>query len=99
MKFTVEIPDDVIQWANAEGVNRQMIAKFMREELLDIGTRYGHSPDLGRPKFPGQGDSHDWRAWILNMVHVRCNTAASPQPVKKKKQSGRFPDEMFNGST
>ncbi len=99
MKFTVEIPDDIVQWANAEGVNRQMIAKFIREELQNVGTRYGHSPDLGRAKFPGQGDSHDWRAWILNELHVRCNTRAMPKPKKKKKQSGRFPEEMFNGST
>jgi hypothetical protein len=97
MKFTVEIPDDVIQWANAEGVNRQMIAKFIREELQSVGTRYGHSPDLGRAKFPGQGDSHDWRAWILNALHVRCNTAAMPKAKEKKKQRGRFPEEMFNG--
>jgi hypothetical protein len=97
MKFTVEIPDDIVQWANAEGVNRQMIAKFIREELQNVGTRYGQSPDLGRPKFPGQGDSHDWRAWILNALHVRCNTKASPQPPKKKKTRGRFPEEMFSG--
>ncbi len=99
MKFTVEIPDDIIQWANGEGVNRQMIAKFMREELQDVGTRYGHSPDLGRPKFPGQGDSKDWRAWILNMIRVRCNTSAMPKPKKKRNNRGRFPDEMFNGQT
>lgn len=95
MKFIVEIPDDIVQWANAEGVNRQMIAKFIREELQAVGTRYGHSPELGRAKFPGQGDSHDWRAWILNMLHVRCNTRAMPKPKPKKKQKGRFPDEMF----
>ena len=99
MKFIVEIPDDIVQWANAEGVNRQMIAKFMREELQQAGTRHGHAPSLGRPKFPGQGDSHDWRAWILNEIHVRCNRSAMPKPKKRKKQSGRFPDEMFNGQT
>ena len=96
MKFTVEIPDDVFQWANAEGVNRQMVAKFIREELQLVGTRYGHSPELGRGKEPGQGDSHDWRAWILNLIHVRCNTKASPKPKKKKRKTrGRFPEEMF----
>ena len=98
MKFTVEIPDDIIQWANGEGVHRNMLATFIREELQDVGTRYGQSPDLGRTKFPGQRDSKDWRAWILNMIHVRCNTSAMPKP-NKKKQSGRFPDEMFNGQT
>jgi hypothetical protein len=97
MRFIVEIPDDVIQWANAEGINRQQIAKFIRDELEAVGTRYGHAPELGRPKFPGQGDSQDWRAWILNAVHVRCNTAASPKPKPKKKARGRFPEEMFNG--
>ena len=97
MKFTVEIPDDIVQWANAEGVNRQMIAKFMREELQLVGTRYGHSPELGRPKFPGQGDSHDWRAWILNELRVRCNTQPLPKRKKKKNVDSRFPDEMFHG--
>lgn len=96
MKFIVEIPDDIIQWANAEGVNRQMIAKFMREELQKVGTRYGHSPELNRAKIPGQGDSHDWRAWILNLIKVRCNTAAMPRAKKKKQRDSRFPDEMFN---
>ncbi|KPL28073.1 MAG: hypothetical protein AMJ72_05375 [Acidithiobacillales bacterium SM1_46] len=70
MKFTVEIPDDIVQWAQAEGVNRQMIAKFMREELQLVGTRHGHTPDLQRVKLPGQ--SHEWRAWIFNLVKVRC---------------------------
>ena len=97
MKFIVEIPDDVIQWANAEGLNRQTIAKFIREELEQIGTRYGHSPELGRAKFPGQGDSHDWRAWICNIVKVRCTPAASPKPKPKRKQRGKFPEEMFHG--
>lgn len=98
MKFTVEIPDDVIAWANAEGVNRQMIAKFIREELHLVGTRYGHSPELGREKVPGQGDSHDWRAWILNLVKVRCNTKATPKFKRKgTKTRGKFPEEMFHG--
>ena len=94
MKLIVEIPDDVIQWANAEGINRQQIAKFMREELEQVGTRYGHAPELGRPKFPGQGDSQDWRAWILNIVKVRCTPKALPTPPKKKSR-GRWPEEIF----
>lgn len=68
MKFTVEIPDDVIDWANAEGVNRQMIAKFMREELSSVGFRHGHAPSLGRPQIAGQ--SRNWRGFIFNEVRV-----------------------------
>ena len=77
MKFTVEIPDDVVQWANAEAVNRQMIAKFMREELQKVGSRYGHSPELGRPQTPGR--SHEWRAFIFNYVRVIAQKKATPE--------------------
>ena len=68
MKFTVEIPDDVVDWANAEGINRQEIAKFMREELKAVGTRWGHTPSLGRPQIAGQ--SRNWRGFIFNNVRV-----------------------------
>lgn len=70
MKFTVEIPDDIIPWAQAEGVNRQMIAKFMREELHMVGSRHGHSPELNRAQIPGQ--SHEWRGFIFNDARVAC---------------------------
>ncbi len=69
MKFTVELPDDIVQWANAEGVNRQMIAKFMREELRMVSSRHGHSPTLNRAQVPGE--SHEWRGFIFNEVRVR----------------------------
>lgn len=72
MKFTVEIPDDILQWANAEGVNRQMIAKFMREELRMVSSRHGHSPTLNRAQVPGE--SHEWRGFIFNEVRVRVTT-------------------------
>jgi len=72
MKFTVEIPDDTVQWANAEGVNRQTIAKFMREELRMVSSRHGHSPTLNRAQVPGE--SHEWRGFIFNEVRVRVTT-------------------------
>ena len=75
MKFTVEIPDDVIGWANAEAVNRQQIAKFMREELHKVGSRYGFVPEL---RDVGPGKSHDWRAWIFNDVRVKAQKARQP---------------------
>ncbi len=93
MKFTVEIPDDIVQWANAEGVNRQMIAKFMREELQLIGTRHGHSPELGRGKYPG--DDHEWRAWIFNLIRVRCTT--SPTPPRRTTRADRLAKLLNNG--
>jgi len=68
MRFIVEIPDDTVQWANAEAVNRQMIAKFMREELRAVASRFGHSPELHRPQIPGQ--SHEWRGFIFNEARV-----------------------------
>ncbi len=68
MKFTVEIPDDTVEWAQAEGVNRQTLAKFMREELQMIGSRHGHSPELNRSQNPGQ--SHNWRGFIFNEARV-----------------------------
>lgn len=76
MKFTVEIPDDTFSWASAESVNRQMVAKFMREELQKIGSRYGHSPELGRPQVPGR--SHEWRAFIFNEARVRAQKSKQP---------------------
>ena len=76
MKFIVDIPDDVVQWANAEAVNRQMIAKFMLEELQSVGSRYGHSPELGRPQIPGR--SHEWRAFIFNYVRVIAQKKPTP---------------------
>ena len=72
MKFIVEIPDDIVQWAQAEGINRQTIAKFMREELQLVSSRWGHSPELKRPKIPGQ--SHEWRGFIFNEARVRIPT-------------------------
>ncbi len=69
MRFTVEIPDDVVSWAHAEGVNRQMLAKFMREELKAVGTRHGGIPEL---RDVGPGRSHDWRAWVFNDVRVKA---------------------------
>lgn len=68
MKFTVEIPDDTVQWANAEGVNRQTIARFMRDELRMVASRHGHSPELNRAQIPGQ--SHNWRGFIFNEARV-----------------------------
>lgn len=68
MKFIVELPDDTVQWAQAEGINRQTIAKFMREELQLVSSRWGHSPELNRPQIPGQ--SHEWRGFIFNEVRV-----------------------------
>jgi len=68
MKFIVEIPDDTIEWAQAEGINRQAIAKFMREELQMISSRHGHSPGLNRLQTPGQ--SHEWRGFIFNEARV-----------------------------
>lgn len=90
MKFIVEIPDDTVQWANAEAVNRQQIAKFMREELQAIGTRHGHSPELNRAQIPGQ--SHNWRGFIFNEARVRCpkitispaRSAKDPSTSKQK---------------
>lgn len=76
MKFTVEIPDDTVEWAQAEGVNRQSLAKFMREELQAIGTRHGHAPDLARPQTPGR--SHNWRGFIFNEARVRCPKITLP---------------------
>jgi hypothetical protein len=68
MRLIVELPDDTVQWANAEGVNRQTIAKFMREELHAVASRFGHSPELHRPQLPGQ--SHEWRGFIFNEARV-----------------------------
>lgn len=68
MRFLVDIPDDTVQWANAEGINRQQIAKFMREELHAVASRFGHSPELHRPQIPGQ--SHEWRGFIFNEARV-----------------------------
>jgi hypothetical protein len=68
MKIVIEIPDEIVGWAHAEGVNRQTIAKFLREELNKVGRRYGHVPELGRPQFAGE--SHEWRAFIFNTVRV-----------------------------
>ena len=68
MRFIVEIPDDTVQWANAESVNRQQIAKFMREQLHAVASRFGHSPELNRPQLPGQ--SHEWRGFIFNEARV-----------------------------
>lgn len=70
MKFVVEIPDDIVQWAQAEGINRQTIAKFMREELQMISSRHGHVTSLDREQLPGQ--SHNWRGFIFNEARVRC---------------------------
>jgi hypothetical protein len=68
VKIVIEIPDDVVEWAHAEGVNRQMIGKFLREEILQIGRRYGDIPELGRRQHPGE--SHEWRAWIFNYARI-----------------------------
>ena len=87
MKFTVEIPDDIVQWANAEAVNRQTIAKFMREELEMVGSRHGHSPELGRGKFPGE--DHEWRAWIFNVIKVRCQRSGSARSARDRLTSRR----------
>jgi hypothetical protein len=68
MKVVIEIPDDTVEWAHAEGVNRQMITKFLREEVRGIGRRFGHVPELGRGQRPGE--SHEWRAWLFNHARV-----------------------------
>ena len=85
MKFIVEIPDDTIQWAHAEGVNRQSIAKFMREELKLASSRHGHSPELNRAKLPGQ--SHEWRGFIFNEARVRCPRVSFPSAQSAKANS------------
>ena len=85
MKFIVEIPDDTIQWAQAEGLNRQTIAKFMREELQMIGTRHGHSPELNRAQIPGQ--THNWRGFIFNEARVRCPKVTIPSARSAKGSS------------
>jgi hypothetical protein len=81
MKFTVEIPDDTVQWANAEGVKRQMIAKFMREELRSVSSRFGHSPSLNRVQVPGE--SHEWRGFVFNEARVLVPTRVLPNFLKK----------------
>ena len=86
MKFTVEIPEDDLEWAQAEGINRQTIAKFMREELQAIGTRYGHSPELGKPQIPGR--SHEWRGFIFNRVRVLAQKG--PWRSRKKLDTGTY---------
>ena len=63
MKFTVEIPDRTFMRANAEGVNRQMVAKFLREELEQVCFRYG----FGRDR---KANPHEWRAFIFRQVKV-----------------------------
>ena len=83
MKFTVEIPDDTVDWANAEAVNRQMIAKFMREELQAVGSRWGHAPALHRPQIPGQ--STEWRGFIFNAVRVLVPTGPRTRDVVDKR--------------
>lgn len=77
MKFTVEIPDDIVRWAQAEGVNRQMIAKFMREELRMVSSRFGHSPKLKRPQVAGH--SHEWRGFIFNEARVLVPQNKNPK--------------------
>ena len=77
MKFIVEIPDEDVMWANAEAVNRQMIAKFMRQELRQVGLRYGGVPQL---KDVGPGISHEWRGWIFNRVRVIAQKKGDPDP-------------------
>lgn len=86
MKFTVEIPDDDVEWANAEGVNRQTIAKFMREELQKVGLRHGHSPELGRPQIAGR--SHNWWAFIFNHARVLVPTRIDVQKARKTGTGG-----------
>lgn len=81
MKFTVEISDDIVQWAHAEGVNRQMVAKFMREELRSVSSRWGHSPTLNREQVPGE--SHEWRGFIFNEARVLVPTRVIPNFLKK----------------
>ena len=77
MRFYVEVPDDILRWAFGEGNNRQSIAKFMREELQNVGRRYGQLPELDRAKTPGQ--SHEWRAFIFNDVMVAAETKIAKQ--------------------
>ena len=81
MKFIVEIPDEDVSWANCEAVNRQMIAKFMREELQKVGHRFGGIPQLHDV---GPGRSHEWRGWIFNRVRVIA-------PLRRKKSTDTQP--------
>ena len=85
MKFTVEIPDHIIEWVQAEGVNRQAIAKFMREELKAVGTRWGHAPTLGKPQEPGR--THEWRGFVFNNVRVLAQ-AGVRRPARQKVDFG-----------
>lgn len=55
MKFTVEIPHRDFLHAGCWGVNRQTIAKFMREELQSCGGHF--SPD-------------DWQWHVLRNAKV-----------------------------
>ena len=87
MKFVVDIPDDTFDWAKAEGVNRQTVAKFMREELRMIGSRHGHSPELKRAQIPGQ--SHEWRGFIFNEARVLCPRVEISKPKLDKVSNGR----------
>jgi hypothetical protein len=82
VKFTVEIPDDTVGWAQAEAANRQVIAKFMREELEKVGRLYGHVPELGKTQRPGE--SHEWRAFIFNSVKVTAEPRVKKKPAKAK---------------
>ncbi len=75
MKFTVEIPDEDVVWANAEAVNRQEIAKFMREELQSIGNRFGGVAEI---REIGPGISHEWRGWIFNRARVFAQKKEKP---------------------
>lgn len=56
MRFIVDIPEKDIDHVNWEGVNRQSIAKFIREELRACGGQF----------FP-----LDWRRSLLDRVEVK----------------------------
>jgi len=55
IEFVVRIPRGIMTQINAEGINRQTIAKFIRTELKSCG---------------GQFEPDDWRQWALKRVTV-----------------------------
>jgi len=61
MKFIVNVPDKDFEHANWEGVNRQMIAAFIREELQGCGG--GYHPD-------------DWKWGVLRHVTVKAEVSS-----------------------
>lgn len=73
MQFLVEIPDTLIRRAQEQAVNRQMIAKFIREELQSCGGQF-----TGNPL-----DPDDWRQFITLKVKVKALNQPGLPPLFK----------------